>query len=118
MHVIAAIALIGSALLPAAALAAERSENMEISRNGTRPSAKGPTEYFTGSVRVDPLFEAVEPTRASAALVTFEPGARSAWHTRPLGQKLIVTAGLGWTQEEGGPIEELRPVTWSGAPLT
>ncbi len=87
---------------------------MEISRNGARPSVEGPSENFTGSVRIDPLFGAVEPTRASAALVTFEPGARSAWHTHPLGQKLIVTSGVGRTQVEGGPVEEIRPgdVIW------
>ncbi|PSJ40980.1 cupin domain-containing protein [Sphingomonas deserti] len=87
---------------------------MEISRNGSRPSARGPADYFTGAVSIDPLFDAVAPARATAAIVTFEPGARSAWHTHPLGQRLVVTAGLGWTQMEGGPIEELRPgdVLW------
>lgn len=80
-----------------------------IKRNGSQPSAQGPAEYFTGNVRVDPLFDAPEPARASGALVTFEPGARSAWHTHPLGQTLIVTAGLGWTQCEGEPKEEIRP---------
>ena len=87
---------------------------MEISRNGSRPSRKGPAEYFTGSVRIDPLFEPKEPARAAAALVTFEPGARTAWHTHPLGQRLIVTSGLGWTQVEGGAVQELRPgdVVW------
>jgi quercetin dioxygenase-like cupin family protein len=82
---------------------------MEIRRNGSRPSAKGPAENFTGAVRIDPLFQAPDPARATGALVTFEPGARSAWHTHPLGQNLIVTAGLGWTQCWGGPIEEIRP---------
>lgn len=82
---------------------------MEIKRNGSRPSGKGPAEYFTGTVRVDPLFEAAEPARAGGATVTFEPGARTAWHTHPLGQTLIVTAGLGQAQREGGPIEEIRP---------
>jgi quercetin dioxygenase-like cupin family protein len=93
---------------------AKGATQMEISRNGTRPSAKGSAEYFTGSVRIDPLFDARDPARASAASVTFEPGARTAWHTHPLGQRLIVTFGLGWTQVEGGPVEELRPgdVVW------
>lgn len=80
-----------------------------IKRNGSQPSVQGPAEYFTGNVRVDPLFDAQDQTRASGALVTFEPGARSAWHTHPLGQALIVTAGLGWTQCEGEPKEEIRP---------
>ena len=81
---------------------------MDIKRNGTQPSRKGPAEYFTGAVRIDPLFEAHDPARASGGSVTFEPGARSAWHTH-LGQTLIVTAGLGWTQCWGGPVEEIRP---------
>jgi quercetin dioxygenase-like cupin family protein len=87
---------------------------MEILRAGTRPSGKGPAAWFTGSVRIDPLFEAAEPARVAGASVTFEPGARTAWHTHPLGQTLIVTAGRGWAQREGGPIEELRPgdVAW------
>ncbi len=87
---------------------------MDIKRSGSRPSGKGPAEYFTGAVRVDPLFEAPEPARARGALVTFEPGARTAWHTHPLGQALIVTAGLGWVQRDGGPVEEIRPgdVVW------
>jgi quercetin dioxygenase-like cupin family protein len=80
-----------------------------IRRAGSQPSAKGPGEYFTGTVRIDPLFPAVEPSRVSAALVTFEPGARSAWHTHPLGQNLVVFSGLGWTQCEGGPKKEIRP---------
>ena len=75
---------------------------MDIKRSGSRPSGKGPAEYFTGAVRVDPLFEAAEPARARGALVTFEPGARTAWHTHPLGQALIVTSGLGWVQRDGG----------------
>jgi quercetin dioxygenase-like cupin family protein len=87
---------------------------MEIKRNGSQPSGKGPAEYFTGAVRVDPLFQAPDPARVSGASVTFEPGARSAWHTHPLGQTLIVTSGFGWTQCWGGPIEEIRPgdVIW------
>ncbi len=82
---------------------------MNITRNGSQPSANGPAAWFTGSVRIDPLFEAPDPARVRGASVTFEPGARMAWHTHPLGQTLIVTAGCGWTQREGGPIEEIRP---------
>jgi len=87
---------------------------MKIHRSGSRPSGKGPADYFTGSVRIDPLFEAPEPARARGAHVTFEPGARTAWHTHPLGQTLIVTAGLGWVQRERGPVEEIHPgdVVW------
>lgn len=87
---------------------------MEIKKIGTRPSGKGPGDWFTGSVRIDPLFEAPEPARVAAAHVTFEPGARTAWHTHPLGQTLIVTSGSGWVQREGGPKEEIRPgdVVW------
>jgi quercetin dioxygenase-like cupin family protein len=87
---------------------------MDIKRNGSQPSAKGPAEWFTGTVRIDPLFEAPEPARVRGASVTFEPGARTAWHTHPLGQHLIVTSGLGWTQCWGGPKEEIRPgdVIW------
>jgi quercetin dioxygenase-like cupin family protein len=88
--------------------------DIEIKRNGSRPSQKGPEDWFTGMVRIDPLFQAAAPARASAAQVTFEPGARTAWHTHPLGQTLIVTAGLGWVQREGGAVEEIRPgdVVW------
>ena len=82
---------------------------MEIKRIGTEPSRKGPAEYFTGTVRLDPLFDAPSPARVTGASVTFEPGARTAWHTHPLGQTLVVTFGLGWIQREGGPIEEIRP---------
>jgi quercetin dioxygenase-like cupin family protein len=87
---------------------------MEITRSGSKPSGRGPTEYFTGTVRVDPLFQAPEPARVSGASVTFEPGARTAWHTHPVGQTLIVTAGCGRVQREGGPIEEAHPgdVIW------
>ncbi len=87
---------------------------MEIKRCGSRPSGKGPEEYFTGTVRVDPLFEAAGPARARGASVTFEPGARTAWHTHPLGQTLIVTSGAGRAQRWGGPFEEIRPgdVVW------
>ncbi|HVV56034.1 MAG TPA: cupin domain-containing protein [Mucilaginibacter sp.] len=82
---------------------------MEIKRSGTQPSGKGPAEYFTGSVRVDPLNSPPEPARVAMALVTFEPGARTAWHTHPFGQTLIVTSGCGWIQAEGGKKEEIRP---------
>ena len=82
---------------------------MELKRNGSQPSTKGPAEYFTGNVRLDPLFQAPDPARGTGSLVTFEPGARSNWHTHPLGQTLIVTSGLGWTQCWGGPIEIIRP---------
>ena len=82
---------------------------MDIKRVGSEPSAKGPEEYFTGTVRVDYLFQPNEPARASGANVTFEPGARTAWHSHPLGQTLIVTAGCGLVQRWGGPTEEIRP---------
>ena len=87
---------------------------MEITRNGSRPSGKGPGEWFTGTVRIDPLFDAPGPARVGGASVTFEPGARTAWHTHPLGQTLIITAGCGWAQRWGGPREEIRPgdVVW------
>jgi quercetin dioxygenase-like cupin family protein len=82
---------------------------MEIKRSGSQPSAKGPSEWFTGTVRIDPLFPTSEPARAAGNCVTFEPGARTAWHTHPLGQTLIVTAGCGLAQRWGGPVEEIRP---------
>jgi quercetin dioxygenase-like cupin family protein len=87
---------------------------MEINRIGSRPSGKGPSDWFTGAVRIDPLFDRSEPARATSASVTFDPGARTAWHTHPLGQSLIVTAGCGWAQRSGGPREEIRPgdVIW------
>ena len=87
---------------------------MEIKRIGSQPSSKGPEDWFTGTVRIDPLFQPVAPARATGNTVTFEPGARTAWHTHPLGQALIVTAGLGWIQREGGAVEEIRPgdVVW------
>jgi quercetin dioxygenase-like cupin family protein len=87
---------------------------MEIKRSGSQSSAKGPAEWFTGTVRIDPLFDAPVPARAAGASVTFEPGARTAWHTHPLGQTLIVTSGVGRAQRWGGPIEEIRPgdVVW------
>nr|WP_320132174.1 cupin domain-containing protein [uncultured Holophaga sp.] len=82
---------------------------MEILRNGSQASQKGPEAWFSGTVRVDPLFQVPAPARSFAATVTFEPGARTAWHTHPLGQYLIVTGGKGWVQREGGPIEEIHP---------
>jgi quercetin dioxygenase-like cupin family protein len=87
---------------------------MEIKRAGSQPSGKGPADWFTGVVRIDPLFQSLDPARAAGNSVTFEPGARTAWHTHPLGQILIVTAGLGWAQRDGGPIDEIRPgdVVW------
>jgi quercetin dioxygenase-like cupin family protein len=88
---------------------------MEITRNGSQPSIKGPADWFTGTVRIDPLFlKANAPSRVTGASVTFEPGARTAWHTHPLGQTLIVTAGCGLVQRWGGPIEQIRPgdVVW------
>ncbi|RDI57954.1 (R)-mandelonitrile lyase [Microvirga subterranea] len=87
---------------------------MEIKRSGSQPSGKGPADWFSGVVRIDPLFQAASPARAAGNAVTFEPGARTAWHTHPLGQVLIVTAGCGRVQREGGPIEEIRTgdVVW------
>ncbi len=87
---------------------------MEIKRGGSQPSTQGSPDYFTGAVRIDPLFQAPEPARIATASVTFEPGARTAWHTHPLGQTLIVTSGRGWAQRLGGPREELRPgdIVW------
>jgi quercetin dioxygenase-like cupin family protein len=82
---------------------------MEITRSGTKPSGKGPADWFTGTVRIDPLFAAIEPARTAGNAVTFEPGARTAWHTHPLGQTLVVTSGLGHVQREGGSVEEIRP---------
>ena len=101
---------------------------MDLKRNGSQPSSKGPTEYFTGIVRIDPLNQAPEPARVGCAYVTFEPGARTAWHTHPLGQTLVVTAGCGRVQHWGGPVDEIRPGDvvwiapgekhWHGASLT
>ena len=91
-----------------------RNGTMEIKQSGSQPSGKGPAEYFTGSVRVDPLMQAPDPARVAGATVTFEPGARTAWHTHPLGQTLIITSGRGWVQVWGGRAEEVRPgdVVW------
>jgi quercetin dioxygenase-like cupin family protein len=82
---------------------------MEIKRSGSRPSGKGPADWFTGTVRIDPLFQPIAPARAVGASVTFEPGARTAWHTHPLGQTLIVISGCGLAQSLGGPVEQIRP---------
>ena len=101
---------------------------MDIKRSGSQPSTKGSDAYFTGSVRIDPLFSPPDPARVAGSSVTFEPGARTAWHTHPLGQTLVVVSGLGWAQREGGPVEEIRPGDvvwfapgekhWHGASLT
>ena len=87
---------------------------MQITRVGSQPSAKGPEDWFTGAVRIDPLFQPNDARRSAAALVTFEPGARTAWHTHPLGQTLIVTSGCAWVQREGGTVEEICPgdIVW------
>ncbi len=87
---------------------------MEIIKNGIQPSVKGPDDWFTGSVRIDPMFSKKPSTKAAGALVTSEAGARTAWHTHPAGQTLLITSGLGWVQREGGPIEEVGPgdVVW------
>jgi quercetin dioxygenase-like cupin family protein len=99
----------GLAQIPATADATEWRTAMDIKRNGSRPSTTPPVAYFTGAVRVEPVFQVGDPVRLNGGSVTFEPGARTAWHTHPLGQTLIITAGLGWVQTEGGPIEEVRP---------
>ena len=87
---------------------------MEITRTGSKPSVKGPEDWFTGAVRIDPLFDANEARRGAAATVTFEPGARTAWHTHPLGQTLIITSGCGWVQRAGSPVQAVHPgdVVW------
>jgi quercetin dioxygenase-like cupin family protein len=87
----------------------KRNKTIDITRRGSQASAKGPGDWFTGTVRIDPLFQAIAPARVAGNAVTFEPGARTAWHTHPLGQLLIVTAGCGRVQREGGPVEEIRP---------
>jgi quercetin dioxygenase-like cupin family protein len=91
-------------------------KGVQLTKSGSQPSTKGPAKWFTGNVRINPLFEAPDPARVRGASVTFEPAARTAWHTHPLGQTLIVTSGVGWAQREGGPIEEIRPgdVVWFG----
>ena len=129
MRRLASFAMLASLLAPVAALAqvaaapgssaapsasGDNAGAVRITRVGSLPSSRGPAGNFSGSVRVDRLFSATVPSRASSGLVTFEPGARSAWHTHPLGQVLVVTAGMGWVQREGGPVEEIRPgdVVW------
>ncbi len=93
----------------------QAAQAVSIARSGSQPSVKGPAEYFTRTVRIDSPFQASIPARIGGGTVTFEPGARTAWHTHPLGQTLIVTTGCGWVQREGGPVEEIRPgdVVWS-----
>src|SRR4051794_19630131 len=88
---------------------AQRRERMDIKRNGSRPSTKAPEAYFSGAVRVEPVFQGGDPVRFNCGSVTFEPGARTAWHTHPLGPALIIRAGLGWVQTEGGRMKEVRP---------
>ena len=111
MKLLAATAIMRSLLAP---VSAQDSQALRIIRKGAQPSRQGPAENFTGSVRVDPLFQASAPARASGSLVTFEPGARTAWHTHPLGQTLIVTAGTGRVQRWGDPVDEIRQgdVVW------
>ena len=108
------LALVASATSDGPAAASDSAQAIKITRSGSQPYRQGPAENFTGSVRVEPLFPANAPSRASGGRVTFEPGARSAWHTHPLGQTLIVTAGTGWIQRGGGPIQEFREgdVVW------
>lgn len=108
------IAMTAISLSMAASALAQTDAGLQIARNGSQPSAKGAAESFTGSVRVDPLFQAKATTRATGAYVTFEPGARTAWHTHPVGQTLIVTAGAGRVQRWGDPVQEIRPgdVVW------
>ena len=113
---------IAGKLITRTSLASERAQlrsasaqdTIAVTRNGSRASQRGPAENFTGAARIDPLFDPNDVANAGAAYVTFEPGARTAWHTHPLGQTLIVTSGCGWVQQEGGPVEEVRPgdVVW------
>jgi quercetin dioxygenase-like cupin family protein len=109
MRLIAATFLSLSVLGSASGHAMQTAQSISIARSGSQPSRAGPAENFTGSVRIDPLFEAQVPARAGSAWVTFEPGARTAWHTHPAGQRLVVTAGLGWVQQWGGRTQEIRP---------
>jgi 4-carboxymuconolactone decarboxylase len=108
-------ARVGSGSYAPSAASSKESQTLTIARSGSQPSRSGPAEYFTGSARIDPLFQAQDSSHTSAAYVTFEPGARSAWHTHPLGQILIVTAGTGWVQQEGGEKQEIKPgdVIWT-----
>jgi quercetin dioxygenase-like cupin family protein len=112
MEIIRSLSLLALALTSAdqtRASSEDQGQGVEITRNGSQPSTKGPAEYFTGSVRIDPLFSARDPSRSSGASVTFEPGARTAWHTHPAGQTLIVTAGSGLVQQWGGRIQGINP---------
>src|SRR5215213_3924082 len=111
---IASMLLLMASALVQAQTPTNEAQSLRITRGGSQSSAKGSAQYFTGAVRVDPLFPATAPSRVSGGHVTFEPGARSNWHTHPLGQTLIITSGLGWVQRDGGPIEEVRPgdVVW------
>ena len=102
------ILLISAAIIPLALASTKGAGTMHIDRNGSLPSSKGPPEYFTGNVRIDMQFQRGAPSRVAGATVTFEPGARTAWHTHPLGQTLIVTSGKGWTQCEDGPVIEIN----------
>jgi quercetin dioxygenase-like cupin family protein len=114
-HLLIAIAtLTQAAVMASTAHTQEERPIVTITRAGSQPSSVGPADWFTGTVRIDPLFTAPAPARAAAATVTFEPGARTAWHTHPLGQTLVVTEGRGWAQRWGGPVEEIRPgdVVW------
>ncbi len=104
-----------AALMPIVANAASKEQSsMRITRSGESPSQKGPAEYFTGQVRIDSRFSTTAPARTGGGTVTFEPGARTAWHTHPLGQTLLITSGVGWVQIEAGPKEEVRPgdIVW------
>src|SRR3954454_5224766 len=105
---------VGWTLVQLVAPFAARSSAMEIKRIGSQASSKGPADWFTGTVRLDPLFQASAPARAGGARLTFEPGARTAWPTHPLGQTLIVTSACGWARRDGGPMEEIHPgdVVW------
>ena len=108
-------ARVGSGSYTPSVASSKQSQTMTITRSGSQSTRQGPAEYFTGTVRIDPLFQANDPSRTSGGSVTFEPGARSAWHTHPLGQTLIVTAGTGWVQQEGGEKQEIKPgdVIWT-----
>ncbi|TAJ88205.1 cupin domain-containing protein [Reyranella sp.] len=110
---VATLATTIASLLPLAA-GAQTAAILEIKRNGSQPSGKGPADFFTGTVRVDPLFQQEAPWQSRGGTVTFEPGARTAWHTHPLGQVLVVTAGAGRVQREGGPVQAIGPgdVVW------
>ena len=103
------LATLGVQAIQGGAESGSGSQTITITRAGSQPSGKGPAENFTGSVRVDYLFQPSEPSRTSGAFVTFEPGARTAWHVHPLGQNLVVTAGAGWVQQWGGPVQVMRP---------